>query len=103
METSDKYARRKVIEEVAKRWIKKNPETLKTFASTVKSMRQAKPYENQAHTYRATVPGDLMRQLEFAVQATDDARLFDPEGELQWFCDNFPEFTIPYDKTSIER
>lgn len=98
MEKSDISSRRKVIEELVDRWVRKNPEALQTFASQVRLMRQGRPKENKTHVYRATIPGDLMRQLEFAV-SSGDARLFAPDGELEWFCKKYPEFTIPYDRT----
>lgn len=103
METSDRNDRRRVIEEIVKRWIKKNPETLVTFADTVKLMRQNRPFENQMHIYKATIPGDLFRQLDFAVSSDGEPRLFDPDGELEWFASKFPEFIIKYDRTESER
>lgn len=102
METSDKNARRRLIEEIVSRWEQKNPDKLKSFAETVREMRQNRPYENQGQVYKATIPGDLMNQLEFAI-SSNDIRLFDAPGELKWFCDKYPEFTIPYDRSEIVR
>ena len=102
MEHSDRNARRRLIEEIVDRWIGKNPEALRSFAENVKEMRQGRPNENQGHIYRATIPSELMRQLEFAI-SSGDVRLFDVEGELSWFCGRYPEFTIPYDRSTLER
>lgn len=99
MELSDKKARQRVIEEIVDRWKKKYPEKVQIFAEAVKDMRQGHVPENQAMSYKATIPGDLYRQLDYALIATDDIRLFDPDGELQWFEQNYPEFIIPYDRT----
>ncbi len=103
METVDKYARRRVIEEIIKRWIHKNPEGIASFASAVKKMRQGKPFENQMNVYKATIPSNLMRQIDFALQLDEGQRLFDPDGELEWFSTKFPEFIIPYDRTETVR
>jgi hypothetical protein len=103
METSDRNDRRRVIEEITKRWISKHPEELKNFAKAVKEMRQGRPSENQAMTYKATIPGDLFRQLEFALSSDGSPRLFDPDGELKWFSEKYPEFIIPYDRHETVR
>lgn len=103
MEQTDLKARRKLIEEITKRWKTKNPEAVKAFADNVREMRQSKPYENQAMTYKATIPGVLFRQLDFAVSSSGDPRLFDPDGELAWFAKEFPEFIIPYDASDSVR
>ena len=103
MENTDIRGRRRIIEEIADRWIAKNPEKLKIFASAVKEMRQERPPENQAQIYKATIPGDLMRQLDFAISEAGEPRLFDPDGELKWFGEKYPEFIIPYDRSSLVR
>lgn len=99
MESYEKKDRRRLIDEIVRRWIRKHPEEFSTFADAVKKMRQGRPYENQMHTYKATIPGDLFRQLELALSSGEEARLFDPDGELEWFSANYPEFIIRYDKT----
>lgn len=103
MENTDIRDRRRVIEEISDRWIAKNPERLKTFSEAVKGMRQERPSENQAQVYKATIPGDLMRQLDFAISDSGEPRLFDPNGELKWFGEKYPEFIIPYDGSSLVR
>jgi hypothetical protein len=103
MEQTAKRDRRRVIEEIVARWVAKYPERLKVFADSVREMRQGRATENQAMSYRCTVPGDLFRQLDYAVLETDDKRLFDPDGEIQWFAEKFPEFTVPYDRSTLER
>lgn len=103
METSDRNGRRRIIEEITARWMAKNPENVKAFADTVKEMRQEQITENKAMSYKATLPGELFRQLDFALSTDGDARLFDPDGELQWFAEKYPEFIIPYDRSSISR
>lgn len=103
MELTQRNDRRKLIEEITERWIKKNRDKLVSFAESVREMRQAKPYENQGHVYVATVPSDLMKQLEFAISSEGNDRLFDPEGELKWFSDKFPEFKVSYERNESER
>lgn len=103
MELTQRNDRRKLIEEITERWIGKNKETLSTFARAVREMRQAKPYENQGHVYVATIPSDLMKQLEFAISGEGGERLFDPDGELKWFSEKFPEFKVSYDRNESER
>ncbi len=103
MDTAQRNGRRRVIEEIVARWKAKNPDTLKIFADNVKEMRQERITESKAMSYKATLPGDLFRQLDYAVSTDGDARLFDPDGELTWFADKYPEFIIPYDRTSLAR
>lgn len=98
MEKSQRDGRRRIIDEIVSRWKTKNPDKLKIFADNVKEMRQGRITENKAMSYKATLPGDLFRQLDYAVSTDGDARLFDPDGELKWFADKYPEFIIPYDR-----
>ncbi len=103
MENVEIRDRKRIIQEITDRWISKNKEIFKDFAATVQGMRQLRPTENQAHIYKATIPGDLMRQLEFAISNEGEPRLFDPAGELKWFGEKYPEFIIPYDRSSSVR
>lgn len=99
---TDSSARRKLIEEIVRRWQSKHKEEMQNFADEVKELRQQKPYENLALFYRMTIPGDLYRQLEFGI-SSGDVRLFEAEGELAWFKNTFPEFLVPYDSTDTVR
>lgn len=98
MENSEKRDRRRLIEGIVDRWVEKNKDVLASFGEAVKEMRQGRAPENQAMSYRATLPGDLMRQLDFALSSEGGARPFDPEGELEWFAKTYPEFIIPYER-----
>lgn len=97
---TDLQDRGKVIEEIVRRWQKKNTDKMVDFAGTVKDLRQLKPYENLAMFYKVTIPADLYRQLDLAI-STDGARFLDPKGELAWFINAFPEFTVSYDRTEM--
>ncbi len=101
METIDKAGRHRIIEELVARWIRKNPGVIQIFADNVKDMRQGRASENQAMSYKVTLPGDLFRQLDYALSETDDQRLFVPDGELEWFSQRYPEFNIPYDRSTL--
>ena len=98
MELSDKRGRQRIITEITTRWIAKHQEELQNFKESVRQMRQGKPSENQGMILKATIPVDLMKQLDFALESTDDARLFNPDGEIGWFSNKFPIFIVPYDR-----
>lgn len=103
MENTERRDRQRIITEIVARWVSKNPELVKTFSDSVKEMRQGVAQENQAMSYKATIPGDLFRQLDFAISGDGEPRLFDPDGELKWFAENYPEFVVPYDRSTLER
>lgn len=107
IKTQKQYTRRQLICDCVDAYIRNNPLQYKAVTDSVKKKRWAlhdQKYalvneKDSAKNYEMRqlfqIPEKLFSTIEILLEAHQQPRFFDVDGERQWFAKSFPQFFIP--------